>query len=650
MAYNPWNGIIGVEFEFWVAKSKSDKFFFSLKFSVLIEKNILSVFWPILGYAYMAQDDKHATMISNYADLQRIMANDDINLLFTSIPNSLDPFGFIPKEFQDPKLIKERHSSTYYTLLDYSAYLGTYKLFIHFLESIPRDIIERSNTCYPLIFYVIRGGNPNILLEVEIKQILWSSPQAIYFSLRLGQLDLCTKYFAEYQSIHTDQTAEDLLMSSCCKFLNQKDSPLVTAIKSKSIDCVGFVLNITQREIPMIQNLPITKKKLTPLHVAVKQNCPDIVRLLLELEPKMLTLSDSKKNIPFVLALRYAKFPSYFPQFCLAMKDSPKWGIFLNKLDDNGFAAIHYAAKNGNNAAIVALLKKTQIEINRKDKNGKTALHHAAMTTNLQILRSLLHHPELNIMEYDTDKSLAVHIAAQANWGKGCLEIIFEYIKRKLNPQNTDSRKSPFRAPISHPPPKQLLLVRANSVSFASPQKVFAKSSDINNLRIAQELMTIPDNKGMNIMHLAAMYGNSDVFNAVEKKFGDNVAFMMDLYKSKSQFTGATVLHYLAMNGHYKILYQILNKYEDLDVNIQGTDPVVSPLFTAAKFNQQRCAVILRLRGAILEKCSQTPKELSSFSKPDIMAFILQAPLIKLRELRLFSPEEDELYFQNQNA
>uniref|UniRef100_A0A8W7Q4P4 Acyl-CoA-binding domain-containing protein 6 n=1 Tax=Anopheles coluzzii TaxID=1518534 RepID=A0A8W7Q4P4_ANOCL len=72
--------------------------------------------------------------------------------------------------------------------------------------------------------------------------------------------------------------------------------------------------------------------------------------------------------------------------------DSGEAAALVNGLDDEGMAAIHWAADRGNVEILTRLLAVDGIDINLRGADGQTALHYASSCGNVECLQLLLQH------------------------------------------------------------------------------------------------------------------------------------------------------------------------------------------------------------------------------------------------------------------
>jgi hypothetical protein len=123
-------------------------------------------------------------------------------------------------------------------------------------------------------------------------------------------------------------------------------------------------------------------------------------------------------------------------------------------------------------------------------------------------------------------------------------------------------------------------------------------------------LARIADNSGFTPALYAATYGSENSFGVFLRHENPDVVRSI---KIKSTMTGWTVLHFLAHEGHTRILKTLLEenyRMPDrlfLEVDVRSTEPAVTPLYLAGRAGNIRCVQLLIAFGANPD-LEQTPK------------------------------------------
>jgi ankyrin repeat protein len=126
------------------------------------------------------------------------------------------------------------------------------------------------------------------------------------------------------------------------------------------------------------------------------------------------------------------------------------------------------------------------------------------------------------------------------------------------------------------------------------------------------------DKSGLTPVFYTAIYGGRESF---EQFLEHSDPAVVRTITGKSVFTGWTILHFMAQEGHSEMLGFVLqandardrNLFPDIDV--QSTDPALTPLFVAARSGQTDCVQVLVARGADAAKENlngrRTPREIA---------------------------------------
>ena len=140
-------------------------------------------------------------------------------------------------------------------------------------------------------------------------------------------------------------------------------------------------------------------------------------------------------------------------------------------------------------------------------------------------------------------------------------------------------------------------------------------------LHAIREILCTKNKMGLCCFHIAAIKNCSRIFECLETNYPE---IAINLYKEQSGLTGFTVLHYLAMCGHNKLLDTILKNHnfgEDIDKH--GLDPIVSPLYLASKFNHDKCVKVLKIHGAQIHKLTKRQRDVKQYVHSAFMRTLL---------------------------
>lgn len=152
---------------------------------------------------------------------------------------------------------------------------------------------------------------------------------------------------------------------------NDGNTPFMNAVSSNSD------VNVIRMLLPKVQNINhANRKEITALHLAVKNNSPEIVGLLIS-QGANINLSDAGGD-----GLAYFVTQSYNPQkkdiFEAKLKLLQENGFKFETPQKNGNTLYHLAVAK-NDLSLVQSIEKFNIDINAKNKEGLTALHKAAL-------------------------------------------------------------------------------------------------------------------------------------------------------------------------------------------------------------------------------------------------------------------------------
>eukprot|EP00731_Ephydatia_muelleri_P025552 Em0017g635a len=148
------------------------------------------------------------------------------------------------------------------------------------------------------------------------------------------------------------------------------------------------------------------KKGITPLMIASAKGQTKVMKLYLKTPSIDLQQQDADGDTALHIAVGKDQSESI-----ALLLDA---GAIPGTKNDNGFSAMHDAAKQGKTAAVELFVRYTPQSINNQKEDGFTMLHLAALNNNILVVNALAasEHCDLNI--YNGQKQTALHIALMA--------------------------------------------------------------------------------------------------------------------------------------------------------------------------------------------------------------------------------------------
>lgn len=223
--------------------------------------------------------------------------------------------------------------------------------------------------------------------------------------------------------------------------------------------------------------------------------------------------------------------------------------------------------------------------VNNMDRRGKTALHYACEHGRVSIAHRLLEVPGVKFSQFERSQSLSpVHMAVTS-----CSLAIVESEGYETG-------------------------LDLDSVAGMSPLHLAAKEDWVDGvayfLNIDPALARMRDDSGFTPALYAATYGSEDSFGIFLRHDNPDVVGSIRI---RSAMTGWTVLHFLACEGHARILrtlfednYRMANRLFR-EVDVRSTEPAMTPLYLAGRAGNIECVQLLIAFGAN-PNLEQTPK------------------------------------------
>lgn len=312
----------------------------------------------------------------------------------------------------------------------------------------------------------------------------------------------------------------------------------------------------------------------SPLHLAILNKSPDIIRALLQDERVDRTVETPTKksvveyaieeaNLEVLKALLDDPFKQVNPDATSANKGTPLFkacaedktelvrvlvngGADVNDYKSQGRIPFLLMAERGNEKILKLLLR--QANFAEMDSEGRTALHLAALKGHTQVVETLVQY--INPAVRDEFGATPLHLAAEAGFIK-TVEVFLKFSRELLDVADGLGRKLPHIA-----------------ATHGYVQFLLELGEDFD--------ADIRDAQGMNALHYAARFGKVDFLKHLLER--------PDVDPNARDDYGWTPLHLGAQNGRVAVVNLLLEK--GADKSAPGTNPPLSPLLAAVAAGQ----------------------------------------------------------------
>ncbi len=328
---------------------------------------------------------------------------------------------------------------------------------------------------------------------------------------------------------------------------------------------------------------------------------------------------------PLIWAARYNRFEVFE-----TLLSAP--GIYADKCNNMGDAALHWAAVNGNLAMVKLLAKLPDVDINKSGADGHTPLKLAIMSRWSTVSDYLLQLPRINVNVQDSKGCSPLHVVAENgvldtmkkllaksdinvnvkdNEGRtplhlaamkgnfNCLKALLAVRGIIVNAKDSKSVTPIFEALRSGwmTCVDCLMDVRGIDLNIADDSKITLVHLAVtkNNVNLLKKLLAIPGVKfdeGDNI-------GNTPLYEAAKSGYVDCVRALLDksgIDVNKSNDFGWTPLHLACENNHVEVVRALL-KARGINVNknnMWGLGPI--------SYAKGTCSDLLKKAGAMTVK------------------------------------------------
>jgi len=349
------------------------------------------------------------------------------------------------------------------------------------------------------------------------------------------------------------------------------NTPLYGAAKEGHIDIVEMFLKVNNIDINTQNNL-----KETALHAAASRGHLEIVKFLLEKLDIDVNAKDIYDRTPLWLVAALNRVG------IVEVLLDPKYKVDVNVADQDGYTALHMAARSGYADVVELLLQVSNVDIKHKD--GHTILHMAASEGEAKVAEVILeaNNKNIDINGKDADGNTALHLAAK----RGKLPVIQVLLKHEgiqKNKKNKDG-KTPLEVakennhqdcvealqkgtkPDSDETTKNPVDSKVENPMFLSDQII----EDLKNNNWSPERLTYWIDRGLNV-DAKDKNGDTLLLGRVDNEVA--IQFLLDNgadMNKGNKYYGKTLLHIATKKGYLEVTRRLLNQ-DNNDANTRTT-------------------------------------------------------------------------------
>jgi len=320
----------------------------------------------------------------------------------------------------------------------------------------------------------------------------------------------------------------------------------------------------------------VDAKGYTPLHYAILNKNQECVKLILQNGSVDLSLASFEKELPVHLAMRLSLsgIVSDIKQFEKAMEDTAKgtwWVKPKGTIDSNGVSIIHLAAKF-NNFPVESL--PFGLDVNVMDSMGNTPLHYAALyTTNSGLITEMIKKLHMNPNQCNHLGFTPFHYCC----AKGDMQAVQVMIENGGDIDGPDyfCGVTPTHLLASQIGPKNLeafkkLLPHIRTFcTFMQPDRL----TGTNPSKILEaKNVEIKEDHNANMFYYCEIGDVKKVIDLIESD--PKSLKMVDYY-------GNTLLHYACLSDEKDLIFHLVNKRIDINVQNNNHKSAVHYAFTS---------------------------------------------------------------------
>ncbi|KAL2326970.1 hypothetical protein Fmac_020397 [Flemingia macrophylla] len=182
-------------------------------------------------------------------------------------------------------------------------------------------------------------------------------------------------------------------------------SPLFLAVESENVEILNLLL---ETPFPADKPLPQCLGN-SPLHAAIIQRNPDLIRKIQLQKPELVYLKDEDGNS----SLHYAAYIGYVEGCRMIIENLDNTTLEWNK---KGCRPIHLACKRGDVGMVKEFLEHEWSINSTVNQRGQNILHVAAKNGRSDLVKYLLKHPKMDkftLNQKDNDGNTPLHLASK---------------------------------------------------------------------------------------------------------------------------------------------------------------------------------------------------------------------------------------------
>ena len=291
------------------------------------------------------------------------------------------------------------------------------------------------------------------------------------------------------------------------------------------------------------------------LHISTRKDHYKLVKDFADTGSDIYLQTNDGKNCLHIAAL-YGHL-----RLCMALYSNYRFDV--NMADEDGWAAIHFSARNGS-CELVRYFAALRCDIHLKTNDGKNCLHIAALYGHLELCKILKYNFEFDASLTDDLGWTALHFSARN--GSHELVSFFASVVTNINLKTNDGMDCLHIAALHGHLNLCSTLINEYKFDIFMPDNDGWTAIHFSVRNGSYELVRyftnlggdfhLKTNDGKNCLHIAARYGHLDIC----KTFVNNHNFDVHLTDND----GFTVLHYSAENGSFDLFLFILEKGSEI--------------------------------------------------------------------------------------
>ena len=254
-------------------------------------------------------------------------------------------------------------------------------------------------------------------------KIFGNEKESVFLACQNGHLDVVKLLLHHYKEELPDLVTLQSYNAQSMTTINQ--TIFHAACQSGNLELVLYLIHHCD-QLALDLNHQDTKGE-TALHIACRNGHTDVVNVLLDCEMLGIFSCPENSSNETIFHVACEDKRGNLTTVKLLIERSKGIGLDLNKPNNCGWTAFHYACRNGDMEIVKLMVDNAEaLFLNGLTTNNENILHIACDSGNLDVVKLLLDHPEIgfDINQRDADGNTPIYTACYTQYFQDSLNLV----------------------------------------------------------------------------------------------------------------------------------------------------------------------------------------------------------------------------------